>query len=428
MTLAALIAVVQTDIKRVLAYSTLSQLGLMILAMGVGAWVGGLFHLITHAFFKALLFLGAGSVIHAAHHEQELTEFGGLWEKIPYTAITFGVGVLAIAGVGVTLGDTMIGLSGYYSKEMILQRIGAFAATAAREGRGGAYWLLFVLPAVVTYLTAFYMTRCWMLTFAGRPRNLRLFARARELPVMYIPLIVLAVLSVIGGSVLGIRPMLESAMKETNNYFDARLRPGAASAASGQFAGFATAWRNAAAYTAGEGGGEATAGQSAAAIEAFHAGHDLLKYVAFAFVIGIGLGVLVYWKGFSAPNALLRFAPLRWVHVWLYRAMYFDEVYLSVFLAGTLALSTIVDVIDRYVVDAAVNAAAWTTRTFSRIIGGTDDYVVDGTVSALATFTQNVGAAVRTPQTGRIRMYVTALLALVGAGLAGAILVVLSRK
>src|SRR6266566_553378 len=98
LTMAALIALAQTDIKKVLAYSTLSQLGYMILALGIGSYIGGLFHLITHAFFKALLFLGSGSVIHAAHHEQELPQYGGLWRKIPVTAFTFAIAVFAIAG------------------------------------------------------------------------------------------------------------------------------------------------------------------------------------------------------------------------------------------------------------------------------------------------------------------------------------------
>src|SRR5439155_9806317 len=118
LTMAALIAVAQTDIKRVLAYSTLSQLGYMILALGLGSWVGGLFHLITHAFFKALLFLGSGSVIHAAHHEQELPQYGGLWKKIPVTAATFGIAVFAIAGTPY--------FAGFYSKDMILQHAAAF--------------------------------------------------------------------------------------------------------------------------------------------------------------------------------------------------------------------------------------------------------------------------------------------------------------
>src|SRR5438067_9538275 len=124
--MAALIAIAQTDIKRVLAYSTLSQLGYMILAMGIGSWVGGLFHLITHAFFKALLFLGSGSVIHAAHHEQELPQYGGLLRKIPVTGFTFLIAVFAIAGFGVRMWGFNVGFSGYFSKDMILQHAAAF--------------------------------------------------------------------------------------------------------------------------------------------------------------------------------------------------------------------------------------------------------------------------------------------------------------
>src|SRR5206468_12120406 len=126
LTMAALIAIAQTDIKKVLAYSTLSQLGYMILAMGVGSWMGGLFHLITHAFFKALLFLGSGSVIHAAHHEQELTQYGGLWRKIPMTALTFGIAVLAIAGTPF--------FSRFYSKDLILQHAAACGHAAESLG------------------------------------------------------------------------------------------------------------------------------------------------------------------------------------------------------------------------------------------------------------------------------------------------------
>ena len=170
LTMGALIALAQTDIKRLLAFSTISQLGYMMLAMGVGSWVGGMFHLITHAFFKALLFLAAGSVIRAAHHEQEMTEFGGLIRKIPMTAIAFLIGVLAIAGTPY--------FAGFYSKDLILQHAGAFGFLAQSHQKSAAYWLFFYLPAGVTYLTGFYMMRCWMLTFLGRPRNARLYARA----------------------------------------------------------------------------------------------------------------------------------------------------------------------------------------------------------------------------------------------------------
>src|SRR4051812_46290651 len=176
LTMAALIAIAQTDIKKVLAYSTLSQLGYMILAMGVGSWVGGLFHLITHAFFKALLFLGSGSVIHAAHHEQELPQYGGLLRKIPVTAITFLIAVFAIAGFGVA----GWGFSGFYSKDLILQHAAAFGFLSDHGNESGRnyLWLLFWCPAIIAYVTPFYMMRCWTLTFWGKPRNQHLYDHA----------------------------------------------------------------------------------------------------------------------------------------------------------------------------------------------------------------------------------------------------------
>src|SRR5688500_12300279 len=229
LTMAALIACAQTDIKKVLAYSTLSQLGYMILAMGIGSWVGGLFHLITHAFFKALLFRGSGSVIHAAHHEQEPPQYGGLMRKIPITAITFAIAVLAIAGTPL--------FSGYYSKDLILANAGAFATLSGDMGRSKWYWALFVLPTIIAFVTPFYMTRCWMLTFWGKPRNQHLYDHAHEAPVMYVPLIVLAVLSIIGGydNVLGVRPLLVASTVETKNYVEAQH-------AGTKFHGFDTTW------------------------------------------------------------------------------------------------------------------------------------------------------------------------------------------
>ena len=186
LTMAALIAIAQTDIKKVLAYSTLSQLGYMIMAIGLGSYIGGLFHLITHAFFKALLFLGSGSVIHAAHHEQELPQYGGLIRKIPITGITFGIAVLAIAGTPF--------LSGFFSKDLILAHAGAFATIATRSGGSHWYWLFFILPGAIAFITPFYMTRCWMLTFWGKPRNQHLYDHAHETPIPYAPLVVLAIL------------------------------------------------------------------------------------------------------------------------------------------------------------------------------------------------------------------------------------------
>ena len=154
--LAATIAMVQSDYKKVLAYSTVSQLGFMMLGLGVGGWVAGLFHLITHAFFKALLFLCAGSVYHSVH-TYEMPALGGLYKKMPWTANCMLVGTMAISGVPF--------FSGFYSKDAIL------VAAMARVQEDPKHFLLFALPAVGAVLTAFYMFRMWFLTFAGEPRG-----------------------------------------------------------------------------------------------------------------------------------------------------------------------------------------------------------------------------------------------------------------
>ena len=181
---AATIALVQTDIKKVLAYSTVSQLGYMFLGLGVGAYGAAVFHLMTHAFFKALLFLGAGSVIHGMSDEQDITKMGGLRHTMPTTYWTFAVGCLAIAGVPL--------LSGFFSKDLILEE-----AYAAPHGSAGL-WLIGTLGAG---LTAFYMFRLLFLTFWGETRaEPEVAHHIHESPsVMTGPLIVLAVLSVIGG-------------------------------------------------------------------------------------------------------------------------------------------------------------------------------------------------------------------------------------
>src|SRR6184192_1376897 len=150
---AASIGLVQNDIKRVLAYSTVSQLGYMFLALGVGAFSAGIFHLMTHAFFKALLFLGSGSVIHALHHEQDMRNMGGLRTKIPVTFWTMFIGTLAIAGTP--------GLAGFFSKDEILWR-----AFSSRQG----HILLWLLGALVAGMTAFYMFRLLFMTFFGDSR------------------------------------------------------------------------------------------------------------------------------------------------------------------------------------------------------------------------------------------------------------------
>ncbi|MGH7214248.1 MAG: NADH-quinone oxidoreductase subunit L [Tepidisphaeraceae bacterium] len=400
--MAALIALAQSDIKKVLAYSTLSQLGYMILAMGVGSWVGALFHLITHAFFKALLFLGSGSVIHAAHHEQEMPQYGGLWRKIPVTALTFAIAVLAIAGTPF--------LSGFYSKDMILAHAGAQMAVAHGSHKSVIYDLLFWVPTVTAYITAFYMTRCWMLTFAGKPRNQHLYDHAHESPILFVPLIVLAILSVIAGyKELPPRHLLDNAVIETNAYLktlDARYDGYA----------FKQAWPSAEPPH--------VEGAHDPLTEGWHKVHT---YVMWAFAVGIGAGVVFYAQGYALARVLVRIPPFGWIHTWLYRRMYFDELYQYVFVGITMGFSKFSAWFDKYIVDGLVNLAGYTVKQSAVLIGLHDKYVVDGAVNGVAKLSQDLGAAVRAPQTGRIRVYVTVLVFAVALGLAGAIIVVLSR-
>jgi NADH-quinone oxidoreductase subunit L len=184
--MAATIAITAVDIKRVLAYSTISQLGYMMLALGVGGWLAGLMHLITHAFFKSLLFLCSGSVIHAVH-TNDMREMGGLLKKMPVTAITMLIGCLAIAGVGVPF---VVGLSGYYSKDQILEQAYSLYLTNNSAAAG----IFFVAAAGGAAITAFYMFRMWYMTFVGQPRNMERYDHAHESPpVMHVPLIILSI-------------------------------------------------------------------------------------------------------------------------------------------------------------------------------------------------------------------------------------------
>ncbi|MGB9803396.1 proton-conducting transporter membrane subunit, partial [Desulfofundulus sp.] len=176
----ATIAVTQREIKRILAYSTVSQIGYMMLALGVGSMTASLFHMWTHAFFKALMFLGAGSVLHALHHKADVWEMGGLIKKMPVTGWTFVIGGLAIAGIPP--------FAGFWSKDEIL-------AVTLENG----HYVLFAMAAFTAFLTAFYMWRLIFLTFFGdeNPEN----HPHESPPVMTLPLVCLAILSAVGGLV-----------------------------------------------------------------------------------------------------------------------------------------------------------------------------------------------------------------------------------
>src|SRR2546421_9100070 len=196
---AATIAIVQTDIKRVLAYSTMSQIGYMFLAVGIGAYTAGFFHLLSHAFFKALLFMAAGNVIHAMHDEQDMRKYGGLWNQLRPTSVTFLIGCLSLVGV--------IPFVGFFSKEQILG-----AAFSKGDPLTLAVWGIGFLTAL---LTGFYTGRMWWLAFWGKPSPQRPVEHPHEAPpVMLIPVAILAVLAVVGGFIqtraLGIGPSLVS--------------------------------------------------------------------------------------------------------------------------------------------------------------------------------------------------------------------------
>lgn len=188
---AATIGLVQNDIKRVIAYSTMSQLGYMFVAAGVGAYSVAMFHLFTHAFFKAMLFLGAGSVIHAMHHEQDMRNYGGLRKKIPYTFWAMMIGTLAITGVGIPL--THVGFAGFLSKDAVIES--AWAGTNA----GFAFWTL----VIAALLTSFYSWRLMLMTFFGQPKSdSHAYSHAKESPmVMLIPLGLLGLGAILSGMI-----------------------------------------------------------------------------------------------------------------------------------------------------------------------------------------------------------------------------------
>lgn len=223
--LAATIGIVQNDIKKILAYSTVSQLGYMFLAVGVGAFTAGMFHLMTHAFFKALMFLGSGSVIHAMHEEQDIRKMGGLKKYMPITHITFIFGWLAIMG--------MPPFSGFFSKDEIL-----WLSYSSPFGHK-AFWFIGLVTAI---LTAFYMTRLMTLTFWGKSRVSKDIHPHESPPLMTIPLIVLGVLSLVGGWV-GIPHVISAILPgHPANLFSDWLAPMIKALPAGEHASVTTEW------------------------------------------------------------------------------------------------------------------------------------------------------------------------------------------
>ena len=372
---ASTIAVAQNDIKRVLAYSTISQLGYMIAALGVGAYVAAVFHLIAHAFFKALLFMGSGSVIHGVEHghhhvhqeghgedeaefdANDMMNMGGLLRRMPVTGWTFIVGALALTGI--------FPFAGFWSKDEILAEAWHDFIVGGAVGLSGNWdfvvWLVLTLAAL---LTAFYTGRLVFLTFFGQPRTEAAEHAPESTPSMIWPLIILAAASVPLG-LLG------------------------------------TPWANLYFAFVGEG----------AHLPHVHLEHASFNPLVAAISLGVALlGWLVAWLVYGRKSLAEAVDPLRKPlgPVWtvLENKYYFDEMYNAVIIQPTIRLASQCAVFDRKVIDAVVNAVGnfgrWLASWLRRAI---DSAIIDGAVNGVGRVTTWCGEFMRATQTGNVQNY-----------------------
>jgi NADH-quinone oxidoreductase subunit L len=326
---AATVGLVQNDIKRVIAYSTCSQLGYMFAAAGVGAYEAAMFHLFTHAFFKALLFLGAGSVIHAMHHEQDMRKMGGLAKKIPITYYMMLIGTLAITGVGIPL--TYFGFAGFLSKDIIIES--TFA------GHNAAHMYAFWMLVIAACMTSFYSWRLIFLTFHGQTRaDQHTYDHAHESPaVMLWPLYVLA-----GGAVL------------------------AGMIWYGDFVGHHEGeWWAAAIFNGPDN-------------HVLHDAHNVPKWVKVspfvAMIIGLAVAYVMYVRSPDIPGKLAaRHQPL---YKFLLNKWYVDEIYDFLFVRPAMWLGRFLwkrgdgSTIDGFLNGLAMGFVPWLTRFAGRVQSG----------------------------------------------------------
>jgi NADH-quinone oxidoreductase subunit L len=453
--MAASIGLVQYDVKRVLAYSTVSQLGYMFTAMGVGAFPAGAFHLMTHAFFKALLFLGSGSVIHAMAGEQDMRRMGGLKRYLPVTFATMFIGTLAIAGIAP--------FSGFFSKDEILFR--AFLANKA-------IWVIAVATAL---MTSFYMFRLVYMTFAGSYRGPAWDAGQAALPVppkdrakdvrtaaahgaphpadphahgqahrddhevthgpaephddpdahdahaghgahgpwrgphespapMTFPLMALAVGAIVAGFV-GIPAALGG-----GNAIEQFLEPSfTASAVHEPVRGSTSSPRAA----IGSARSDAVEGRAERRETAPHSGSTELSLMVFSLAIALAGWGLAHKFYVASPEIAEQLAA-RWAgaHRTLLNKYYVDELYDATVVAGTFASGRLLWLFDRRVVDGAVNGTGWVTIVGSWFSGMTDKHIVDGAVNLVGRACEEASFWFRKLQTGLVQNY--ALLMLFG--------------
>lgn len=381
----ATIALTQNDIKKVLAYSTVSQLGYMVMGLGVGAYKFAFFHLVTHAFFKACLFLGSGSVIHAMHHEQDIRNMGGLRKKMPLTYATFLIASLAISGIPLT--------SGFHSKDGILASTFAFGSLTG-------YWIFAIVGFLVALMTAFYMFRLIILTFHGKPRDQHKFEHAHESPfVMAMPLVVLASLSIFifytpnplnadEGWFLSKwinAPVLHAPDKTRFDFMMSELVEVENVPHTPSVHGEITYSNK---YT-----------------EAMHSAHIPAMFLSLILASsGILLAFVFYqWKKVNVDKLINTVKPL---YNFSLNKWYFDELYQKTFVAGLLGLTKMFYWFDAKIVDGIVNGSAEVTRRFAFFTGGFDKYVVDGLVNLMAYISGFIGLIFRRVQTGKVQTYI----------------------
>ena len=427
---AATIAIVRFDIKRVLAYSTISQLGYMMLAIGAGSYVAGLFHLTTHAFFKALLFLGSGSVIHAFHamhahahddehnhvHEhgedhdsghvlgseippdQDMRNMGGLRHKMPITFITMLIATLSISGVPFIF-------SGFWSKDAILGGV----LGRAMEWSSVHHYILFIMALSAAGITAFYMFRLIFMTFFGEPRNQEMHNMAHESPKsMTVPLLILAALSLPVVNILWfneayVKPPPQPHLHAPQHaYLAPDSKTGGTGVALSLF-GISEA------VAAEEEGGHNTHADDG------HHGHGPAHTIAMVLsIIVAGLGIFLSWlfyhrRTLSAESVATTCRPL---YNLFWHKYYFDEFYDGVLVALTVWKARLFAQFDGSVVDGIVNGVGVVTRDIlAAFVGFFDNRVVDGLVNSVAQVTWAVGGRIRRIQTGAIQTYLFVVLA-----------------
>lgn len=413
--LPATIALVQNDFKKILAYSTISQLGYMIMSLGTGGYSNGFFHLVTHAWFKAALFLAAGSVIHAMHHAmhhmkdhhtdpQDIFNMGGLRKNMPWTYRTFMMVTLALAGIPLT--------SGFLSKDGILAGTMAYAKLT-----GGWHWIIPIMGFAAAGMTAFYMFRLTILAFHGDHKTeVAKHTKENKARIVF-PLVLLSFLSfwfVYSPNPLDAskgwfqQKIVQPQTVVPDAYQFSFLHNDSGTESHGEQAHGAEVTENMNQHTASSLPIYHQPAHTQLQEETHHL-HGLAMIISIITAgLGIFLAFLIYhFKFFNADELERKYKP---IHNFLYNKWYFDELYQATIIGGTLGISKSLSWFDSYVVDGAVNLSSWVMRGVSTLTGLFDTYVIDGAVNLMANVTGYSGSLLKKLQTGKVQAYLVFML------------------